>query len=44
MHWTKKNVTLSTDGSALFIDGNLIFSLKDGYVRNNGDVNNTTNG
>jgi hypothetical protein len=40
----KKNVTLSTDGSALFIDGNLIFSLKDGYVRNNGDVNNTTNG
>ena len=39
-----KNVTLSTDSSALFIDGNLVFSLKDGFVRNNGDVNNTTNG
>ena len=39
-----KNVTLSTDSSALFIDSNLVFSLKDGFVRNNGDVNNTTNG
>jgi hypothetical protein len=39
-----KNVTMSDDNSALFIDGNLVFSLKDGFVRNNGNVNTTTNG
>ena len=37
-----KNVSMSADNSALFIDGNLVFSLKDGFVR--GNVGNTTNG
>lgn len=40
-----KNVTMSTDNSALLIDGNLVFSLKDGLIRSNGNVaNNTSNG
>ena len=39
-----KNVSMSADNSALFIDGNLVFSLKDGFERNNGNVNTTTNG
>jgi hypothetical protein len=39
-----KNVSMSADNSALFIDGNLVFSLKDGFVRINGNVDNTTNG
>ena len=39
-----KNVSMSADNSALFIDGNLVFSLKDGFVRNTGNGGNTTNG
>lgn len=40
-----KNVTMSTDNSALLIDGNLVFSLNDGLIRSNGNVaNNTSNG
>jgi hypothetical protein len=40
-----KNVTMSIDNSALLIDGNLVFSLKDGLIRSNGNVaNNTSNG
>jgi hypothetical protein len=39
-----KNVSMSADNSALFIDGNLVFSLKDGFLRINGNVSNTTNG
>lgn len=38
-----KNVSMSADNSALFIDGNLVFSLKDGFVRT-GNVGNITNG
>ena len=38
-----KNVSISADNSALF-HGNLVFSLKDGFVRINGNVDNTTNG
>jgi len=40
-----KNVSLATDKSALFVDGNRVFSLKDVFLRSNGNVdNNTSNG
>jgi len=41
-----KSVSMAnTDNSALFIDGNLVFSLKDGFIHNNGNVdNNISNG
>jgi hypothetical protein len=39
-----KNISMSSDNSALFIDGNLVFSLKDGFVRITGNMGNTTNG
>lgn len=41
-----KQAVISTDGSALYIDGNLVFSLHEGFVHNvaNATVfNNTTN-
>jgi len=40
-----KSVSMATDKSALFIDDNLVFSLKDGFIRSNDNVdNNTSNG
>ena len=42
-----KHTLMATDGSALYIDGNLVYSLHDGFVQinvNAGNLNNNTHG
>ena len=38
-----QQASISDDGNGLYIDGDLVFTLRDGFVRNNGNVSNVSN-